>query len=242
MQTDFVQRWRVRVPRYRPARECIDASAYDVVELRHDGETKAFVETNHYSGTYPAARFRFGLTRGSHLVGVAVFSHPCNDAVLTSVFGGEAIESVELGRFVLLDDVPGNGETWFLARCIDVLRKRELRGVVAFSDPHPRHDVHGRVVISASSTRRTTGTTSGGAPGARCTSCQTVLCSPRGLPRRCDGGRWAGSTPSSSSSRLVHRRRRRRGTCDRGCRRPSVACVDSSTPATIATRGACTGQ
>ncbi len=85
--------------------------------------------------------------RGSHLVGVAVFSHPCNDAVLTSVFGGEATESVELGRFVLLDDVAGNGETWFLAWCFDVLRKRELRGVVAFSDPHPRHDVSGRVVM-----------------------------------------------------------------------------------------------
>lgn len=147
MQADFVQRWRVRVPRYRPARECIDTTAYDVVELRNDTEAKAFVENHHYSGTYPAARFRFGLTRGSHLVGVAVFSHPCNDAVLTSVFGGEAIESVELGRFVLLDDVPGNGETWFLARCFQALRLRELRGVVAFSDPHPRHDVHGRVVM-----------------------------------------------------------------------------------------------
>ena len=141
MQSDFVQRWRVRLPRYLPARECIDTRAYDVVELRNDTEAKAFVERHHYSGTYPAARFRFGLVRGSVLVGVAVFSHPCNDAVLTSVFGGEAIESVELGRFVLLDDVPGNGETWFLARCFQTLRLRELRGVVAFSDPHPRHDV-----------------------------------------------------------------------------------------------------
>ena len=74
MQADFVQRWRVRVPRYRPAGECIDTRAYDVVELRHDTDAKAFVQAHHYSGTYPAARFRFGLMRGAHLVGVAVFT------------------------------------------------------------------------------------------------------------------------------------------------------------------------
>jgi hypothetical protein len=146
-QGDFVQRWRVRVPRYRPAHECINAAAYDVVELPGDADAKAFVVAHHYSGSYPAARFRFGLFRRAHLVGVAVFSHPCNDAVLTSVFGGAANESVELGRFVLLDDVPGNGETWFLGRCFEALRRRELRGVLAFSDPQPRHDDAGRVVM-----------------------------------------------------------------------------------------------
>lgn len=34
-----------------------------------------------------------------------------NGRSLTNVFGAKAVESVELGRFVLLDDVPGNGET-----------------------------------------------------------------------------------------------------------------------------------
>ena len=48
MQADFVQRWRVRVPRYRPAHECIDTRAYDVVELRNDTDAKAFVQTHHY--------------------------------------------------------------------------------------------------------------------------------------------------------------------------------------------------
>jgi hypothetical protein len=146
-QGDFVQRWRSRVPRYRPAGETLRPSDYDVVELHADAPAKAFVLQHHYSATYPAARFRFGLLRHDALVGVAVFSHPCNDAVLTSVFEGRATESVELGRFVLLDDVPGNGETWFLGRCFDVLRRRELRGVLAFSDPQPRHDAQGRVVM-----------------------------------------------------------------------------------------------
>jgi hypothetical protein len=73
------------------------------------------------------------------LQGVAVFSHPCNDRVLTSIFPGQPTDSVELGRFVLLDEVPGNGETWFLGRCFAVLRREGLAGIVAFSDPCRRH-------------------------------------------------------------------------------------------------------
>jgi hypothetical protein len=69
------------------------------------------------------------------LQGVAVFSHPCHDRVLTTVFPGRPTDSVELGRFILRDEVPGNGETWFLGRCFRLLRREGLAGVVAFSDP-----------------------------------------------------------------------------------------------------------
>lgn len=51
----------------------------------------------------PAPRHRIGHYRRGELVGVAVFSHPCSDAVLTNVFDAPATLSVELGRFVLLD-------------------------------------------------------------------------------------------------------------------------------------------
>src|ERR671937_3248818 len=78
---------------------------------------------HHYAGSYPAARWRFGLFRRSVLQGVAVFSHPCHDRVLTAVFPGRATDSVELGRFILLDGVPGNGESWFLGRCFAHLRR-----------------------------------------------------------------------------------------------------------------------
>lgn len=143
MQLDFTQRWRNRTARYRPTGETINPLAYEVAALAGDAAAKAFVLQHHYSGTYPAARFRFGLYRKGELVGVAVFSHPCNDAVLTTVFPGDARESVELGRFVLLDDVPSNGETWFLGRAFHLLRRTGLRGVVSFSDPVPRHAADG---------------------------------------------------------------------------------------------------
>jgi hypothetical protein len=143
------QRWRDRLDSYRRPDEIINPLRYEVAALDEDRIAKTFVQQHHYSASYPAARFRFGLYRGAQLVGVAVFSHPSNDAVLTHVFPGRALDSVELGRFVLLDTVEGNGETWFLARCFEQLRRRELRGVVSFSDPLPRTDrERGRVVFA----------------------------------------------------------------------------------------------
>ena len=129
------QRWRQGRDAYRPPDEPIHTADYGVAALPDDAVAKAFVQKHHYSLSYPAARWRFGLYRRGALQGVAVFSHPCNDRVLTSVFPGRATDSVELGRFVLLDEVPGNGETWFLGRCFRLLRRESLAGVVAFSDP-----------------------------------------------------------------------------------------------------------
>ncbi|HYE88478.1 MAG TPA: hypothetical protein VEA16_19085 [Vicinamibacterales bacterium] len=140
--TAVAQRWSEGRTRFRPAGELIRTAEYDVAPIAADAVAKAFVETHHYSRTFPAARVRVGLYRRGALVGVAVFSHPCSDKVLTSVFP-DARSSVELGRFVLLDEVPGNGETWFLARCFELLRAAGFRGVVSFSDPVPRDTADG---------------------------------------------------------------------------------------------------
>jgi hypothetical protein len=144
--TAITQRWRERRSTFRPAGETINPRRYDVAPIESDAIAKAFVLEHHYAGTYPAARVRVGLYRGGELAGVAVFSHPCNDAVLTNVFDAPAREAIELGRFVLLDDVEGNGETWFLARCFEELRGRGIRGVVSFSDPIARVADDGRIV------------------------------------------------------------------------------------------------
>jgi len=140
------QRWLERKALYRRIGEAFRASAFVVEELVGDTTAKQFVIEHHYSASYPAARFRFGLYERGTLVGVAVFSHPCRNEVLTSVFPGDPMQSAELGRFVLLDRVPGNGESWFLARCLEALAGR-LRGVVSFSDPVPRQALDGRTVM-----------------------------------------------------------------------------------------------
>ena len=139
------QRWRERRDSYRIAGEMIQTSAYEVATIADDSTPKAFVVQHHYSASYPAARFRMGLYRTGALVGVAVFSHPCRNEVLTRVFPGDPLASVELGRFVLLDDVPANGETWFLARCFRLLRGH-VAGVRSMSDPVPRRTLDGRMV------------------------------------------------------------------------------------------------
>src|SRR5262245_53575290 len=129
----FNQRWRERRESYRPAGEPINLRHYEIANLAGDREAKEFILRHHHLGSYPSARFRFGLFTKGELVGVAVFSHPCNDRVLSSVFPISPLETVELGRFVLLDSVPANGESWL--RAFDDLRKDGLAGVVSFSDP-----------------------------------------------------------------------------------------------------------
>jgi hypothetical protein len=146
MITPVVQRWRARRDLYRPAGEPIVASHYEVAEVDHS-TAKRFVEQHHYLGTFPAARWCFGLFWGGLLVGTAVFSVPSNDRVITCVLPGAAVESVELGRLVLLDLVPANGESFFVARCFNLLRKEGLVGVVSFSDPVPRTTAVGATIF-----------------------------------------------------------------------------------------------
>jgi hypothetical protein len=141
------QRWRDRLGSFRPDGEPIRTSDYDVAPISDDTTAKAFVERHHYSGSFPAARERVGLFRRGELVGVAVFSVPCRDEVLTRVFPN-ADESCELGRFVLLDEVPGNGETWFLARAFRYMRAAGYCGVLSFSDPFARATLDGRTVFA----------------------------------------------------------------------------------------------
>ena len=137
MITKHTQRWRDHRASYRPAGEPIDPTRYEVAPILDDTTAKGFVTSHHYSGSYPAARERFGLYRQGELEGVAVFSHPMQGRVLDLLPCPHA-QAVELGRFVLLDAVPANGESWFLARCFEHLVRDGYSGVVSFADPVPR--------------------------------------------------------------------------------------------------------
>lgn len=143
MIVSVVQRWRDQRGSYRPAGEPIATRDYEIAPIADDATPRAFVLRHHYAGSFPAARFRFGLYTRGELVGVAVFSEPVNKLTLACL-PGDRQEKAELGRLVLLDDVPANGESWFVARCFEHLRARErLVGAVFFSDPVPRTDAAG---------------------------------------------------------------------------------------------------
>jgi len=82
------------------------------------------------------------------LLVVCVLGIPTSTAVLTDVFPDlePMVESLELSRLVLADQVPGNGESWFIARALADAAEASVRGVVAFADPVPR-DLGGRTVF-----------------------------------------------------------------------------------------------
>lgn len=146
----WTQRWSERQHTWRHVSAGgFDRHRYDVVAL-DEAQARRFVERHHYAHSYPAARLRYGLWDGAALVGVAVLSVPVQKTVLTSVFPDlePYQESLELGRFVLLDAVPANGESWFLARVWELAaREAGVRGVVSFSDPVRRQTLEGRVVL-----------------------------------------------------------------------------------------------
>lgn len=84
------------------------------------------------------------------MVGVASFAVPVNNASVPLYTGlNHPNQAVDLGRLVLLDDVPGNGESWFVSRAFRLLRqeKSEIHSVIAYSDPVKRIDQDGKEIM-----------------------------------------------------------------------------------------------
>lgn len=147
----WCQRWRSGSTTWRHITEPV-AFTPDRYRVAHLDEAAArtFIGQNHYLRSFPAALHRFGMwdRNTSHLVGVAVYSAPVHSGVLQLAFPRlePYKQSAELGRFVLLDEIPANAESWMLARTFRVLRDHGVRGVVSFADPMPRRSAAGIVV------------------------------------------------------------------------------------------------
>ena len=133
-----------------------DSSRYEVREIL-TGQASGFVVATHYLGSMPSDRRNYGLfeVAGGRLVGVAVLSHPTSEKTIPSVFPGlPPSEAADLGRFVLLDEVPANAESHFLGEVRYLAARKSvldpgkplLRGVVMFSDPIQRRRADGTVI------------------------------------------------------------------------------------------------
>lgn len=148
------QRWRNGRDRYRPAGEVFDHRYAHVAPI-DTATAKAFVCQHHYSRSMVASRFNAGLFvkrpfEKERLAGVASFSVPMTQAVIPALLDGLAPNlGVELGRFVLLDDIEANGETWTLARAFRLMREAlpEVRGCVSYCDPQARTNIDGQTVF-----------------------------------------------------------------------------------------------
>jgi hypothetical protein len=144
MITDDTQRHTERRVRYRPARETIRPSEYDVDAIG-PVEAKAFVRRHHYARTCGSTSHNFALYRRGELAGVAVFGALASMNAHRKVFPTvDTKQGVTLGRLVLTDVVPGNGETYFIVRCFELLRQRGVVGVESCADPQPTVDADGK--------------------------------------------------------------------------------------------------
>jgi hypothetical protein len=145
------QRHTLKRTTYLTARPPFDPSRFGVEPI-DTADARTFVETHHYSGTFPVEIASYGLFESSPnaraaLVGVAVFSIPVNTpAALTALLEpGQTV--CDLGRFILNDHVLANAETWFLTRAYRALcqdktladgRTPRFPFSTSYSDPCPR--------------------------------------------------------------------------------------------------------
>lgn len=144
-QLSLCQRWKRGREYYRPGRETIRVREYGI-DIVSDRKARHFIAEHHYAPNSPPQTLSVGLFRKvgvteSRLVGIARFSVPMNQHAVPKHTGQEPGHGCELGRLVLLDEVPGNGESYFLARAMRVLRQERpnIRAVVSYCDPVARY-------------------------------------------------------------------------------------------------------
>jgi len=148
---DWTLRWQKGMHSWRHVSEGgFNRRNYEVREIASDTVARQFIETHHYTHAYVAAKLRYGLYTGpgfTDLVGVAVLSNPMNNRTLTNVFPHlvPLEESTELGRLILLSEIPANAESHMMARVWELAAKVGIRGVVSFSDPVPRMNLAGEI-------------------------------------------------------------------------------------------------
>jgi hypothetical protein len=107
-------------------------------------EAKEYIRENHYShGISNCPAPCYGLFYGTKIIGVCAFAVPCSESVRSSVFGKEYKNHViELHRLHILDCTPKNTESWFISRCLKLLKqdKPEIWAVISFSDLSEGHN------------------------------------------------------------------------------------------------------
>jgi hypothetical protein len=110
---------------------------YDVERILAK-ETKKYICEHHYShGCHNGPSPCYGLFDNGTLIGVCAFAVPCSERVRSSVFGPDYKGHVtELHRLHILDCTPKNTESWFIAKCLKLLKKDkpEIWAVISFSD------------------------------------------------------------------------------------------------------------
>src|SRR6267378_5053291 len=106
-------------------------------------DVAAFVDTHHYSKTHhKVVPYAFRLIANGVLAGVCLFGMVAGNPKAVQVLRGHENHKdyLELQRLVLLDEVPKNSESRFIAWCLRWLRKNtNVKAIVSFADPRHGH-------------------------------------------------------------------------------------------------------
>lgn len=100
---------------------------------------KHFIEKWHYSGTARSqmSKYVFELIDDSsgEMLGVSIFGTPCGANVISAYGEG----TIELRRLCLIDATPKNSESYFISKCLKMLKKEKVTKVISYSDPNVGH-------------------------------------------------------------------------------------------------------
>jgi hypothetical protein len=97
-------------------------------------DAKAFCSVWHYSGSCPGCKLYFGLYYNLKLIGIMALGEPamrfqkqCYDVDL------------ELRRLCLIDDTPKNAESFFIGKCMKLVKIEGFNSVLSLADPNFGH-------------------------------------------------------------------------------------------------------
>jgi hypothetical protein len=119
----------------------MDFKEYKVIAHGNDFNPmlRNMVEKIHYKHTSRSMKQRevFSLWHEDLLVGCAVFGDICSSAGARK-YGRDTLE---LRRFVLINEAPRNSESWFLGNCLRAIKKAgTYRQVLTYADPNKGHE------------------------------------------------------------------------------------------------------
>jgi hypothetical protein len=108
-------------------------------------EIREFVMLNHYARNFPCGVSHcFSARMEGILVGAAVFGYKAGQAKTGSIFMPPfdgPVESRELMRLVMAQELPHNSESKFVGWCLRWLEKNtNILGLLSYADPEHGHD------------------------------------------------------------------------------------------------------
>ena len=111
-----------------------EGEIFEFESMQDNPDLQEFVETYHYSGTIArGCSFNFVLLHNGHVFGVAQFGVP-------SGMKYNNVATIECKRFVLLEGQPKNVSSWFLSKCIKMLKSYEMfDNILSFADKEHGH-------------------------------------------------------------------------------------------------------